>query len=380
MTTMAKPLREGNLKFCLDLYNELKTGEENLFFSPYSISAVMSMVLLGSRKNTAKQLKKGLGFSDVRDSNLHKEVAKILAGVKTAERFVNLKVVNKLFPEATFSLETKFTKKCKKFYDATIDSQDFMGNAENARQYINSWVQENTMGKIKNILPQGSLNSHTRLVLANAVCFQGKWKGQFKVEETTRANFFVKPGKTVSVDMMFRSGYYEYTEDMDLKAQLVELPYRGRGVSMVIVLPEDKFGLAELEKKINAGWILKMINQFSSEEVKLKVPKMKLEQEFDLVDALKKLGINDVFDNGSANLKGISPQKGLYVSKVAHKAFIEVDEEGTEAAAATAAALMGSCWLPPKKKKRVTCDHPFMFFLMREPTQTALFCGRLSSV
>lgn len=373
---MAKPLREGNLKFCLDMYQLLSSGEKNLFFSPYSISAVMSMVLLGSKENTAKQLKDGLGFEDVCESNIHTEIAKILTGVRSVKGNVVLNVANKLFPEASFKLESDFLENCQKFYDASVEGMDFIGNPEQSRVTINNWAHCETKDKIKNLLPSGSINSLTRLVLANAVYFKGDWMDKFEIKETRSRDFFVSPEKTVSVNMMFRSGKYNIGFDVGMNTQVVELPYNGNGVSMIIVLPVDKFGLAQVEKNVNPSWLLRMINQFLNEKIQLSLPRMKLEQEFDLVDTLKKVGITDVFNDSTANLKGLSPQEGLFVSKVAHKAYIEVNEEGSEAAAATAAVVMLRAAIRPVT---VTCDHPFIFFLMHKPSQTMLFCGRFSS-
>ena len=364
------------LSLMLELYQRLSQNETNLFFSPFSISTVMSMVLLGAKGNTAVELIKGLGYSDKCESTIHSANLERLKKISGISKILTLETANKLFPEITFEMEQEFINGCKSSYLSTVEGVNFINKANEARSAINAWAEKQTKGKIQNLLPEGSVSSNTRLVLVNAVYFKGDWQNKFDPKHTSQAKFHVNEKHSLSVEMMSRSGKYNINFDQTLGVQVVELPYKGGDVSMIILLPSEKFGLKKLEKQLTSSKLQALTENFFNEKIDLALPKMKLEHSFDVVDTLKQMGISDVFDESRADLSGMSGTKGLFVSNVFHKAFVEVNEEGSEAAAATAAVVMLRAALIPV---RIICDHPFMFVLKHRPSQTILFCGRYVS-
>ncbi|CAK8674755.1 unnamed protein product [Clavelina lepadiformis] len=365
--------------FPLKLYQTLvKNNKENVFFSPHSISMTMAMVLLGAEDNTAVELKRGLGYEGMFDSSVHDNNQEFLKKLSNMKSTVVLETTNQLFPEISYTLKEEFVKNCQKFYESQIEAKNFKQEPERARLEINQWVEDQTHKKIKDLLPVGSVNGLTRLVLANAVYFKGSWLEEFEGYNTRKRKFHVKKRKTVKVDMMSQKAYFNINTDRNLKVQILELPYEGDEVSMILLVPTDRFGLGKVEECLTPEKLDSLISSFSKEEVEIALPKMKLEQQYDLTPTLKKMGIRDVFDSSLSKLQGISDEPGLCISTVAHKAFIEVNEKGTEAAAASSILLCG-CSLTTVIPIEVICDHPFMFFIKHNPSQTILFVGRLMS-
>ena len=362
--------------FAFSLYRQLsKENFENMFVSPYSISAALSMVLLGAEGNTATELIKGLGFS-VTDSskivhNQQQELIKQLAKVKDV---VTLESANKLFVEQSYQLASKFVKNTAKFYESQSKSVDFVKNFETSRHLINKWVEDKTRNKIKDLLPSGSLNSLTRLVIANAVYFKGDWLNKFDHTMTHLSDFYIDETHVAKVQMMKQEKKFQIGYDIELGVQVVSLPYKGETVSMILLVPNERFGLKALESRLSPEKLNALTSQLSKEKVVLSMPRMKLEFSLDLIPILQSLGIHDVFDGDKADLSGISGNRDLFVSGVYHKAFLEVNEEGSEAAAATAAVMMLNSM--PAKPVRITCNHPFLFLIKHNPTRSVLFMGR----
>uniref|UniRef100_A0A8C5TDF4 Serpin B6 n=1 Tax=Malurus cyaneus samueli TaxID=2593467 RepID=A0A8C5TDF4_9PASS len=283
-----------------------------------------------------------------------------------------LRTANRLYGEKTFEFLPSFIESIKKCYHAGLEQTDFIHAWENSRKQINDWVEERTEGKIQNLLAEGILNSLTRLVLVNAIYFKGNWEKQFKKESTTERPFKINKNETRPVQMMFKKDRFNMTYIGDFQTKILELPYVGNELSMIILLPDAiQDGSTELtyEKLIN--WINP--EMMKSTKVRVSLPRFKLEENYDLKPVLSSMGMPQAFDSGKADFSGISADEKLVLSEVVHKSFVEVNEEGTEAAAATAAVANICCVMIVPE---FTADHPFLFFIRHNKTSSILFCGR----
>jgi len=371
-------VENASFKFAFQLYQNICQKDfKNVFISPYSISAALSMVLLGSKGNTTAELLKGLGFARSADPNVvHKRQQELLQHLDGAQSNIILKIANKLFVEQSYQVAQKFLQESEQYYHTEAESLDFKVKFNDSRIYINKWIEEKTEQKITNLLPALSVSSFTRLVIANAIYFKGSWMNKFIVEHTHLSDFYVDQTYVAKVEMMSQEKKFNFGLDQELGVQVVSLPYKGEDVSMIILVPLERYGLKLLEEKLTYDKLKNLTSKLSKQKVILSMPKMKLEFSINLIPILQSLGIDDVFDVSRANLSGISGQQDLYVSGAFHKAFLEVNEEGSEAAAATALVVGLNSFSFPIQ---VTCDHPFMFCIMHNPTQSVLFMGRFVS-
>ncbi|XP_027583672.1 serpin B6-like isoform X2 [Pipra filicauda] len=253
---------------------------------------------------------------------------------------------------------------------------------EDSRKRINGWVEERTEGKIQNLLAEGVLDSLTRLVLVNAIYFKGNWEKQFNKERTAERPFQINKNETKPVQMMFKKDRFNMTYIGDLQTKILELPYVGNELSMIILLPDaiqdGSTGLERLERELTYEKLIDWINpeMMDSTEVRVSLPRFKLEENYDLKPILSCMGMPDAFDLGKADFSGMSSGNELVLSEVVHKSFVEVNEEGTEAAAATAAIMMMRCAMIVPD---FTADHPFLFFIRHNKSSSILFCGRFCS-
>ncbi len=381
-----KQVAKGNTEFALDLYAKLKDEKKgkNLFFSPYSISSALAMTYAGARGNTAKQMADVLHF-DLEQKKLHPAFAALTNNMKiSGQKGLELHIANALWGQQGYKFLDEFVALNNKNYGAGLKDVDFVGATEEARKTINKWVEKQTKDKIKNLLKPGVLDSLTRLVLTNAIYFKGDWVKQFDKKLTKKENFSVTPGKKVKVSMMAMkpSGRKElklnYGETDD--AQVLELPYKGDKVSMVILLPKKVDGLSALEKSLSADTLRNCISKLHKRKLAaVYLPKFKMTCEFKLGEALQYLGMRDAFVFGKADFSGMngvtSGLERLYITAVVHKAFVDVNEEGTEAAAATA-VVMGRGGRP-KPPPEFRADHPFLFLIRDKATGSILFMGRV---
>lgn len=358
--------------FAFSLYHHLLKDSDgrNVFYSPFSVSSAMSMLLLGSANKSEAELIKVLSLEGV--ENPQEQIKKRRVSISQVVEGLELNTANKLFPEKSYKINPEYLAQVKDVYDTDVELLDFIQNSDASRKIINDWVSRVTKDKINDLLQPGSISPDTRLVLANAIYFKGNWQEQFKKERTTEQDFHISEQKVGKVNLMTKKAKYNFAFDENLKVQLLEIPYKGDTTSMVIALPTDRFGLKDLEEKLTASKLSEMEKKFFKEEIVLSLPKFKIEYGSDLIEAFKNLGANTIFGS-DADFSKISDQKDLYVSAIAHKAFVEVNEEGTEAAAATAVVMTRMALLPPHQ---FICDHPFMFFIKHKPTNTILFIGR----
>ncbi|TMS09224.1 Leukocyte elastase inhibitor [Larimichthys crocea] len=367
------PLAKANTSFCLDLFKKLgDDSAANVFFSPFSISSALSMVFLGAAGNTAKQMSEVLCFTEKEKHSpageqqmmqmqqkavftlplhlqkvlktqdcldeIHVNFAKLLDEFNKAGAPYALSVANRLYGEQSYQFVQDFIGMTKEFYSAELESVDFRGNFEAARLNINSWVEDKTQGKIKDMLVQGVLDNMTRLVLVNAIYFKGNWNKQFLESRTQDAQFKISKNNTKTVKMMHQKSKFPLTYIPDVDCQILEMPYKEKELSMLIFLPNETecgSGLEKLEKALTYENFVEWTRPDMMDEVEVQVglPRFKMEEKYDLKSVLVSMGMVDAFSPVSSDFSGMSPGNDLMLSKVVHKAFVEVNEEGTEAAA-----------------------------------------------
>jgi serpin B len=367
-------LAAGNTAFAVDLYHQLRIAEGNLFFSPYSISTALAMTYAGARGNTEAEMARVLHFDlDHLDQEaLHSAFADLEAHLAQiqAKGDIALHVANALWPQAGYAFLAAFLDLCRRCYGVTITPVNYATDTEGARQLINTWVEEKTRDKIKELLKPDHVTPLTTLILVNAIYFKGNWASQFDPEDTDDAPFYRLAGDAVKASMMQQKARFGYRETDDL--QVLELPYVGADLSMLVLLPRERAGLPALEAALTVDILTLWTQGLHATEVQVLLPRFKLSGEFDLGETLKAMGMVDAF--GAADFSGMTGQRDLFISEVVHKAFVDVNEEGTEAAAATA-VLMARSIPPPTPVFRA--DHPFLFLIRENSTGSVLFLGRV---
>jgi serine protease inhibitor len=371
---------EGNTEFAFDLYAKIKDDPAvtkdggNLFFSPYSISTALAMTWAGARGETEKQMAEVLHFT-LPQAQLHKAFGALEKQLNEAgeEGRYQLSVANALWGQAGYNFLDEFLELTDKSYGAGLREVDFVTQAQQARLIINAWVEEKTQEKIKDLIKKGVLGRDTRLVLTNAIYFKGDWANQFDKKKTKDEPFKLTKDKQVTVPMMHIKDKFKYWADDRL--QVLELSYKGEELSMVILLPVKVDGLGEMEKSLTRENLEKWFKGLRKQEVMVTLPKFKMTTKFELADYLKKMGMPDAFRLPLADFSGITGQKDLYISNVIHKAFVVVDEEGTEAAAATGVTMRLTS--APAEPKVFRADHPFIFIIKDNRSKSILFIGRL---
>lgn len=371
-------LCEANGSFAISLLKIL--GEEdksrNLFFCPMSVSSALAMVYLGAKGNTATQMSQVLGLSG--DGDVHQGFQTLLAEVNKSGTQYLLKSACRLFGEESCDFLPTFKESCQKFYQAGIEEMSFVKDTEGCRKRINDWVLEKTEGKISEVLSPGTVCPLTKLVLVNAMYFKGKWKAQFDRKYTRGMPFKTNQEEKKTVQMMFKHAKFKMAHVDEVNAQVLALPYAEDELSMVVLLPDESSDLTVVEKALTYEKLRAWTNPETLTESKVQVffPRLKLEESYDLETVLQSLGMTDAFEETKADFSGMTSKKNVPVSKVAHKCFVEVNEEGTEAAATTAVIRnTRSCRIEP----RFCADRPFLFFIWHQKTSSILFCGRFSS-
>jgi serpin B len=372
-------LVDGNTAFAFNLYQLLKEKDGNLFYSPYSISEALAMTYGGARTETEQQMAAAMQFI-LNQSKLHPafnaldlELAKRGQGAQgTDSKGFRLNIVNAIWGQKDFQFKADYLDLLAQNYGSGLRILDYMKAPEPSRQTINQWVSDQTEGKIKDLLPAGSITELTRLVLTNAIYFNAAWASQFKKEATIDVKFTLLSGSQVDVPSMYQQDSFAYTEGN--KYQAVQLPYDGNELSMVIILPKADSFMA-FESSLNSQQITQIIKSLQGNEVSLTLPKFKIESEFGLNDILKQLGMKDAFDPIKADFSGMDGEKDLYITDVVHKAYVSVDEAGTEAAAATG-VVVGTTSMPVDIKE-MKIDHPFIFLIRDIQTGEILFIGRV---
>jgi serine protease inhibitor len=366
----------GNNKFALALYSKLESQQGNLFLSPYSISTALAMTCAGAKGETEKQMTQALCFASGNKEQFNKSFGEIIKQLNASgeKGGYELTVANALWGQKDYKFLPEYLTLVRENYGGDLQQVDFATQAEAARKTINAWVESKTKDKIKELIKPGMLDSATRLVLTNAIYFKGKWASPFKAERTQDSPFTLLDGRKVNVPTMSQTDRFGYTETNDI--QVLDMPYGNNDLSMVILLPKKVDGVKNLEKELApdnlAGWLARMPRR----EVQVFFPRFKMASEFGLAKVLGEMGMPDAF-SGKADFSGMTGSRDLFISAVVHKAYVDVNEEGTEAAAATGVTMkLTSIGIPPPVFR---ADHPFVFLIRDNQTGSILFLGRLES-
>jgi len=364
-----------NNQFALDVYSEFKEEfeNENIFFSPYSISVALTMTYEGAKGQTAEEMQSVLRVP--KDDNLRRaNFAKIINEINKEDKEYKLSTANALWPRTDFQLLKEYKNTIEKYYGGKATPLDYARYPEGSRQIINSWIEDKTEDKIKDLIPSGALDFSTVLVLTNAIYFKGAWALQFDPKETKEEDFRTGDGEIVKVPMMRLVGKdekFNYAETEDL--QILEMSYDGEDLSMLVILPKEN-KLEKVEKELSIEKLSEWKSMLKEQKVDIYIPKFKLETKYFMADTLKKMGMPTAFDS-SADFSGINGVKGIWISKVIHQAFVDVNEEGTEAAAATAVIMIEMAPTTPEFQ----ADHPFIFLIQEKETGNILFMGKVAN-
>jgi serpin B len=385
-----KIIVEGNNEFALELFAKLQSAKGNLFFSPYSISTALAMTFAGARGQTETQMAEVLHFPVSANQRMDSTSKSLLNRQQFALSFgsiikdlnnkgqkgaYTLTIANALWGQKGYGFLEQFQELIEKSYDGRLNEVDFVRAAEAARKTINDWVEKKTNGKIKNLIGQGVLNSMTRLVLTNAIYFKGNWARQFKEDRTKDAPFTLADGQKVDVPMMNQKAEFGYMETDAFQA--LEMPYVENELSMVILLPNKFDALDEFEKTLTQDNLAQWLAKIHKREVVVFVPKFKMTSQFSLASVLQSMGMTDALSS-DANFSGMDGKRDLFISAVIHKAYVEVNEEGTEAAAATG-VVMRLTSVGPTPIPVFRADHPFLFLIRDNLTGSILFIGRVAN-
>jgi serpin B len=396
-------LVEGNTAFALDLYGHLSKTPGNVFFSPFSISTCLAMTYAGARSDTKMQMRQVLRFNqnDLRLHSSFSELQQRLIGTKeergpqlTAlspellaqlndaekQKGMRLEIANALWTQKGEPFLPAFLNIAANDYQADLKQADFKTDADAVMRQINGWVAQKTVDKIQNILLPDDLDASSRLVLVNAIYFKDNWSSPFKKAATSAQPFHLSTNSQVKTSLMLHWDNVNYTENDDLQA--LELPYIGEQ-SMVILLPRQIDGVAHFESQLNPACLDHLLAQMTAQRVRIELPRFKLESRFELEHTLPEMGMTDAFIAQKADFSGINGVRrgnatSLYISHVIHKAWIEVTEEGTEAAAATALSVAVGSAAPQAPRLVFRADHPFIFLIRDRISGSLLFIGRMA--
>jgi len=370
---------EANNKFAFDLYSKYQTEDGNIFISPYSVSTALAMTYEGAKGQTAKEMQTVLYLPE--NAELRRDaISQIYKGINKEDKTYQLSTANALWAQDSFKFQKDYFDIVQKYYGGSATNLDFIGDTENSRLIINEWVEERTNDKIKDLIPSGALTAETRLVLTNAIYFKGEWANQFNKDDTKEQDFRVSPNKNVKTPMMQRTddeSKFNYAGTNDL--QILELPYSGEDLSMLIILPK-KEDLEDLENSFTLEQLSKWKEMLNEQRVNIYIPKFKFETKYFMEEILPDMGMPTAFSD-SANFTGMEddPRKDLKIDKVIHQAFVEVNEEGTEAAAATAVTMIEITSVGPEPRiPTFRADHPFIFIIQQKDTGNILFLGRVN--
>jgi len=373
----AAQLARDTTAFALDLYGQVRGEDGNLFFSPYSVSTALAMTAAGARGATATEMRDALRLSldPERLNPAFRSLAARLEALESEDE-IALRIANSLWPHVDYPLLESYVELIRTAYGGAIESVDYVQAAGAARETINRWVEARTEDRIKNLIAEGVLTAMTRLVLVNAIYFKGDWTQPFDPDRTADAPFRTADDNAVTVPMMAQQADFGYAEEAGVQA--LELPYgEDCDLTMLILLPAEPEGLTALEAGLTPEYLQAWIDRLRSREVSVFLPRFTLTRSLTLNPFLQALGIRLAFQGGTADFSGMDGQPGnLFLDSVLHKAFVEVNEEGTEAAAATAAVMRLTMVADPPPVFRA--DRPFLFLIRERATGSILFMGRLA--
>ena len=372
-----KTLVDGNNAFGLDLYQTLRSQDGNLILSPFSVSLALAMTYAGARGETETQMADVLNFGP--QDQVHNTFNAFDLALEESpivldkdQEPMQLSIANSVWAEQTFTFLPDFLDTLSVNYGAGIQLMDFINSPDPSRKIINQWVSDETKDKINNLLPENSITSDTKMVLVNAIYFKADWLSPFDANDTYDSSFKLLDGSEVTVPMMGQQLYIPYFVGDDYA--VAELPYAGESAVMTLLVP-DEGRFEEIEAQIDGAMFNEALANLAPADVTLRMPKFEFESPFNLSDALIEMGMPLAFDENRADFSGMTDQQDLYIGNVIHKAFVAVDEKGTEAAAATAVVMEGATAMMPENV--LTINRPFLFFIRDVETGQILFIGRV---
>jgi len=379
------PVVQGNNQFALDLYAKLNTNRDNLFFSPFSVSTALAMTYGGAGGATQSQMEQVLHFP-FGDEKLHTSFGALLQQltyVPASKAGYQLDIANRLWGEEKeyYKFRDDFLKLNRDFYGAELEKVSFSKEPGPTAAKINTWVSKQTSGKIPEIVNAADFSVYTLLVLTNAIYFKGDWKSEFKKDATQDEPFYIEDGTQKNVPMMRQTREFGYGSTEN--AQILEMGYRGDRLSMVVILPRERNGLAALETALNAQILREWMANIHLQKVEVYFPRFKMETSFELTETLKAMGMPDAFTPQADFMKMIEytiqppPDERIWIDKVLHKAYVDVNEKGTEAAAATAVIMTLGAVSMPEPPPVFRADHPFLFLIRDDVSGSILFLGRV---
>jgi serpin B len=380
-----KAAAQGVNAFTIDVYRFVAEGSGNRIVSPASIAIALAMTMPGARGKTEQEIQSALHLSvpeDVRGlaGLLTAWNARPVASPADAPADFELDVANRLFGAKNVDFRPEYVQTTARLFGAPLEPVDFAASADGARVRINGWVEQQTHDKIEDLIPPGGVTTDTRLVLVNAVYFKAQWMEPFSEHATADADFWSGGTQKIKVPMMQRTEHYAYAEPAGADVQVVQIPYRHGEFALSIVLPKQRNGLAAVEQALTTELLATWLADHTTKKLALKLPRFRIDppQPLLLSPLLRKLGLEDALDPGSADFSGIAPAaEQLFISEGFHKAFIDVDEEGTEAAAATALGMRAGAAPMMEEPIPFVADHPFVFVLHDRATGAVLFIGRM---
>lgn len=371
-----EPVTRSITEFGLALYERIAPSSQNIMCSPYSLWAALGMTAAGAREQTARQMERTLRFP-VDGHDPHLAMGALQDRIEsTPGPGVQLAIANSLWPQQNHDFRPTYVELLRQRYSASIIPVDYATNREAARIRINDWIEASTGGHIRDMIAPGIFTERTRLVLANAVYFHGRWETPFPSNETHQAPFHLRSGLTNTVSLMTRAGVFATANHPDL--QVVELPYAGSAFSMIVLLPRDPAGLTLVEKRLTPAAIREWTSGLAPRAIRVFLPRFRFATSLRLDHTLAAMGMRDAFEPERADFSGMDGRTNdLYISAAIHKSYIEVTEEGTEAAAASAVVMAArSAPVPPPEFR---ADHPFLFIIRENHTGALLFIGRVGN-
>ncbi|KAG8515751.1 Antithrombin-III, partial [Galemys pyrenaicus] len=378
-------LSKANTRFATTFYQHLadsKNESENIFLSPLSISTAFAMTKLGACDSTLKQLMEVFKFDTISEKTsdqIHFFFAKLNCRLyRKANKSSELVSANRLFGDKSLTFNNTYQDISEVVYGAKVQPLDFKENAEQSRKTINNWISNKTEGRITDVIPRGAIDESTVLVLVNTIYFKGLWKFKFSPENTRTELFYKADGESCSASMMYQEGKFRYRRVAE-GTQVLELPFKGDDITMVLILPKPEKSLAKVEQELTPEVLQEWLDEMSETLLVAHVPHFRIEDSFSLKNQLQDMGLTDLFSPEGSRLPGIvaGGRDDLYVSDAFHKAFLEVNEEGSEASASTAIVISGRSLNP----NRVTfkANRPFLVLIREVALNTIIFMGRVAN-
>ncbi|KAM8771084.1 serpin I2 isoform 1-T1 [Rhynchonycteris naso] len=373
----SRHLAQRNTEFAVDLYKAISSSHKNnIIFSPLGTTLVLGMVHLGAKGKAQEQIRQTLKFQENSTGEEFSALKTFFSAISEKKQEFTFNLANVLYLQEGFTVKEQYLHGNKKFFQSAIKLVDFQ-DAKACAETISAWVERKTDGKIKGMFSGEEFGPLTRLVLVNAIYFKGDWKQKFRKEDTQLMSFTKKDGATVKIPMMKATlrAKYGYFSESSMNYQVLELPYKSDEFSLIIILPEEKVNMDEMEKLVTAHQILKWFSEMQEEEVEISLPRFKVEQKLDFKEALYSLNITEIF-SGGCDLSGITDSSEVYASQVVQQVFFEINEDGSEAATSTGVHIPVIMSLA---RNQFIANHPFLFIMKNNSTDSFLFMGRVTN-